>query len=109
MHSAKEKLSNVASAAKEHVNICTAKVEEKAEKAAARTEKEKKIAVERRKAKEAEAKMELHQAKARHAAENQPVVGGTYGQQPVGTAAPMAGATAPTYPLGGHRPGHKYM
>lgn len=86
--------------------------------------------MESRKAKEAEAKMELHQAKARHAAEaaryhhhghlqpppagtayvqNQPVVGGTYGQQPLGTAAPMAGATAPTYPLGGHPPGRKYM
>lgn len=39
------------------------------ENAAARTEEEKKIAEERRKAKEAQAKMELHQAKAMHAAE----------------------------------------
>lgn len=78
--------------------------------------------------------MELHEAKARHAGEkleaaryhhhghlgqptpagtgyvqNQPVVGGTYGQRPVGTAAPMAGATAPAYPPGGHPPGRKYM
>lgn len=103
-----------------------------AEKAAARTEEEKKVAEERRKAKEAEAKMELHAEKAKHAAEklsrnkyvhhghhepslvgthgvqiNEPVVG-THGHQPVGTAAPMAGAAIPTYPLGGHRPGHKF-
>lgn len=87
------------------------------EKAAARTEEEKKIAEERRKAKEAQAKMELHQAKAKHAAEkveskyhhvhHQPTVG-THGHQPVGAAAPVAGATVPTYPLGGHRPGHMY-
>lgn len=39
------------------------------EKATARTHEEKEVAKERRKAKEAQAKMELHQAKARHAAE----------------------------------------
>lgn len=40
-----------------------------AEKAAARTEEEKEIAHQRRKAKEAKAKMEMHQANAIHAAE----------------------------------------
>lgn len=80
--------------------------------------------------------MELHQAKAAHAAKklsakhahhqhpltrhnhpamvdtatpyggNVPVVG-THTNQPVGATATMAGTTAPTYPLGGHPP-HKY-
>lgn len=40
-----------------------------AEKATARTKEEKEIAHERAKAKEAKAKMELHEAKARHASE----------------------------------------
>ncbi|KAK4260256.1 hypothetical protein QN277_003398 [Acacia crassicarpa] len=69
MQSAKEKLSNMASAAKEHVDIYKAKIDEKVEKATARTEEEKLIAHERAKAKKAQAKMELHEAKARHAAE----------------------------------------
>ncbi|GMP95534.1 hypothetical protein CsSME_00044546 [Camellia sinensis var. sinensis] len=65
MHSAKEKVSNMASAAEEHVDIYKAKVEEKVEKAAARTKEEKDIAQELRKAKEAEAKMKLHCMKPR--------------------------------------------
>ncbi|CAN4127832.1 unnamed protein product [Withania somnifera] len=69
MHSVKEKVSNTAAAAKEHVDIFKAKAEEKAEKAGARTKEEKDIAEERRKAKEAEAKMELHESKASHAAD----------------------------------------
>ncbi|RZC72753.1 hypothetical protein C5167_048232, partial [Papaver somniferum] len=69
MQTAKEKLSNVASAAKEHAKIYKAKVDEKAEKAAATTPEEKEIAHQRRKAKEAEAKMEFHAAKAEHKAE----------------------------------------
>jgi hypothetical protein len=85
------------------------------EKAGARTKEEKRVAEERRKAKEAEAKMELHAEKGKHAAEklsnkyhhNEPAVG-THGHQPVGTAAPMSGTAFPTYPLGGHRPGHKF-
>ncbi|XP_050235056.1 late embryogenesis abundant protein 18 [Mercurialis annua] len=117
MLSAKEKLSNMASAAKEHLTICQAKVEEKVEKATARTHEQKKIAKERRKAKEAQAKMELHQAKAKHAADklrhhHLPVVGTQYGytqppaaNRPVGTTATMAGTAVPTYPLGGHPPG----
>ncbi|KAG5540091.1 hypothetical protein RHGRI_020355 [Rhododendron griersonianum] len=122
MHTAKEKISNMASAAKAHVDISKAKVEEKH------------VVEEQRKAKEAEAKMRLHEEKAEHAAEkfqgkhshllhghHQPVVGthghhqpvvGTHGhQQPVvGTAAP--GTTVPTNPLGGHTTRHhhnKYM
>ncbi|PQQ11978.1 uncharacterized protein Pyn_05043 [Prunus yedoensis var. nudiflora] len=67
MQYAKEKLSNMASSAKEHVNIYKAKVEEKLEAVAARTKEEKKMAKERRKVKEARAKMELHKAKARRA------------------------------------------
>lgn len=74
-----------------------------AEKATAGTKEEKAIAHEKRKAKEAEAEMNLHQAKSQHAAEklhgthhqpaqahhNQPVVGTT-------------GVAAPTHPLAGH-------
>ncbi|KAK9927924.1 hypothetical protein M0R45_025085 [Rubus argutus] len=67
MQVAKEKLSNLASSAKEHVHIFRAKVEEKLERVRARTQEEKKMAKERRKLKEARAKMELHKAKARHA------------------------------------------
>ncbi|XP_021904517.1 late embryogenesis abundant protein 18-like [Carica papaya] len=69
MQSAKEKISNMASSTKEHIKICMAKTEEKLEKATATTEEQKHIARERRKAKEAQAKMELHQAKAEHAAQ----------------------------------------
>ncbi|GLT91203.1 hypothetical protein SLE2022_091030 [Rubroshorea leprosula] len=120
MQSAKEKISNMASAAREHVNICKANIEEKAEKATARTEEEKQMAHERRKAKEAQAKMELHEAKARHAKDklrakvsrhfpghdhgpplvgahhgyNEPVVG-QHGHRPVGTAVPIAGIGFP--------------
>ncbi|EEF42438.1 conserved hypothetical protein [Ricinus communis] len=124
MKSAKEKISNMASAAKEHITICRAKVDEKVEKAAARTPEQKQIAKERRKAREAQAKMELHQAKAKHAAQKSrhhhpPTVGTQYGptqpvvgtqvNNPVGSTATMAGTTVPSYPLGGHPPGYKYM
>ncbi|KDP29011.1 hypothetical protein JCGZ_19500 [Jatropha curcas] len=131
MLSAKEKISNMASAAKKHVTICRAKVDEKVERASARTHEQKQIAKERRKAKEAQAKMKLHQEKAKHAAEKlsgrrahhlsgathtnhhypttvDPVVG-THAHQPVGTTGTMAGTTVPTYPLGGHPPGYKYV
>ncbi|TKY55563.1 seed maturation protein [Spatholobus suberectus] len=124
MQSSKEKLRNMASAAKEHVDIYKAKIDEKAEKATARTEEGKVIAHERAKAKEAEAKMELHEAKARHAAEklstkqshyyglhnHEPPVVGTQtqyqqGHQPLG-AVPMPAAT---YPLGGNPPRNKHI
>ncbi|KAH0658788.1 uncharacterized protein [Solanum tuberosum] len=117
MHSVKEKVSNAAAAGKEHVDILKAKAEEKAEKAVARTREEKRIAEEVRKAKEAEAKMELHQAKARHAAEtlqskqshligHHHAVGVHQGQQNpvVGSTIPTTATVAPTYPLGGYPP-----
>lgn len=88
------------------------------EKATSRTKEEKTIAHERRKAKEAEAKMKLHEAKAEHADEklhghhlhphHEPVVGahghGHNHHQPVGTAVPTTGVPAPNYPLGGQFP-----
>lgn len=89
-----------------------------AAKATARTKEEAAIIQERRKAKEAEAKMHLHDEKAQHAAEklyakqshhlygHRDAVGGD-GQHHhipgVGTAAPTTGAT---YPPGGHLPGY---
>ncbi|KAK7386324.1 hypothetical protein VNO78_26480 [Psophocarpus tetragonolobus] len=117
MQSSKEKLKNMASAAKEQVDIYKSKIDEKAEKATARTEEEKVIAHELGKAKEAKAKMELHEAKARHAAEKlstkqshyyglhhkPPPVAATQ-TRPVGTV-PMTGAT---YPLG-NPPRNKYI
>ncbi|XP_060179251.1 late embryogenesis abundant protein 6-like [Lycium barbarum] len=127
MHSVKEKVSNAAAAGKEHVDILKAKAEEKAEKAYARTREEKTIAEEVRKAKEAEAKMELHQAKARHAAEkleskqahlgglvgphhHGPTVGGQgHHVNPVGTTVPTTGTVAPAYPLGGYPPSHGHI
>ncbi|KAG8382022.1 hypothetical protein BUALT_Bualt05G0033200 [Buddleja alternifolia] len=114
MYSTKQKVSDAAATAKEHVDILKAKAEEKAEKAVARTKEEKEIAHERRKAKEAEAKMHMHEAKAEHAAEklhgkhlhHHGPAAGTYGHhQPLGTAIPPTGVAAPTYPLGGHPPG----
>ncbi|KAG4134777.1 hypothetical protein ERO13_D08G178000v2 [Gossypium hirsutum] len=66
MHTMKEKISNMASSAKEHVNIGKAQLEEKLEKASASTEEQKELAHERKKAKEARAKMELHQDKVKH-------------------------------------------
>ncbi|KAK1430704.1 hypothetical protein QVD17_13644 [Tagetes erecta] len=139
MHSVKEKVSNAASAAKAHVESYKANVQEKAEKASARTQEEKEIAHQRRKAKEAEAKMNLHTEKAEHAAEKlhgkhhvmghgYDTVTGAYGGQhhtPVGqTTVPVpspqqqqgfgavdqvTGTTVPTYPLGGHLHGHKHL
>ncbi|KAL8138747.1 hypothetical protein V2J09_004748 [Rumex salicifolius] len=69
MQGAKQKVKDMASAAKHHAQIYEAKVEEQAEKATARTREEREIATERRKVKEAEAKAELHASKAHHAAE----------------------------------------
>ncbi|XXG75743.1 hypothetical protein AAC387_Pa08g0251 [Persea americana] len=70
MQAPKEKVSDMASAAKERIVHHKAKVEEKVEKAASRTG-EKEIAEERRKAKEEEAKMELHESKAHHKAQRE--------------------------------------
>ncbi|KAH0862802.1 hypothetical protein Bca4012_092763 [Brassica carinata] len=69
MQSAKQKLSDLASTAKKKMVICRAKAEEKAEKARAQTKEEKKVAHERRKAREAEAKLDMHVAKEAHAEE----------------------------------------
>ncbi|XP_073131926.1 late embryogenesis abundant protein 18-like [Henckelia pumila] len=69
MHSVKQKVSDAAAEAKERVDVLKAKAGEKAEMSTARTKEGKQIAKERRKAKEAEANMMLHQAKAQHAAE----------------------------------------
>ncbi|KAI3453921.1 hypothetical protein Pfo_010584 [Paulownia fortunei] len=115
MHSAKQKVADAAAVAQEHAEILKAKAEEKTEVAVARTEVEKEIAHERRKAKEAEAKMKMHEAKAQHLEEK--LYGKHHGlcghhqhghqghHEPVGAAIPPTGAVAPTYPLGGHPPG----
>ncbi|KAJ9536869.1 hypothetical protein OSB04_029602 [Centaurea solstitialis] len=135
MHSVKEKVSNAASSAKAHVETYKAKLEEKAENATARTHEEKEIAHQRRKAKEAEAKMNLHAEKAEHTAEKlhgkhhvlgHDTVAGAYGghhQTPIGmvgltttttgtipgTVDPVTGTTVPANPLGGgHLHGHGY-
>ncbi|KAF5729694.1 hypothetical protein HS088_TW20G00058 [Tripterygium wilfordii] len=106
MQSAMEKLSNIARVAKAKVTICKAKVEEQAEKATARTIEQRELAHERRKAKEARAQMKLHQAKARHAEKKLSRRAHQYNQPVAPTAAPAAAATVPTYPAGGHLPGH---
>ncbi|XVE57463.1 hypothetical protein DITRI_Ditri04bG0092600 [Diplodiscus trichospermus] len=114
MQKVKEKISNMASSVKEHINIGKAEAEEKLEKAAARTEEEKKLAHERKKAKEARAKMELHQDKVGHAEERlrakQPQYLHGYGYDhdhpPLGTPTPMAETTGPTYNRVGHPPPH---
>ncbi|XP_019422919.1 PREDICTED: protein LOL1-like isoform X2 [Lupinus angustifolius] len=87
------------------------------EKAMAKTEEEKVIAHERAKARKAKAKMEMHEAKARHAEEKlkikqyslpshePPLVGS---QQPLGAVA-MPGNTHPSYPLGGNLTRNKHI
>lgn len=69
---------------------------------------ERKIAEERRKVKEAAAKMELHQDKAKHAAEK--LDHHHHIHESIGAAGTIAGgAPAPTYPLGTHYPPSKYL
>nr|ACJ04785.1 LEA-1 protein [Bupleurum chinense] len=98
MRSAKERISNAASAAQHHVDISKAHAQEKASKATAITSHEKVIAHERMKAKEAEAKMKLHSAKAEHAAEK------LYGKHAPGkTGHVPAGSTTAVAP--GHTAG----
>lgn len=91
--------------------------------ARARTKEEKEMARQRRKAREAKAMMDLHNAKANHAAgtlnakqshlhghHHVTPVGANPSHQPVGTAAPMSGSTAaPTYPAGGYHTRNKYI
>ncbi|KAF8116385.1 hypothetical protein N665_0019s0063 [Sinapis alba] len=69
MQAAKQKISDIASTAKEKMVICQAKADEKAEQAMANTKEEKEIAHQRKKAKKAEAKMDMHMAKEAHAEE----------------------------------------
>ncbi|ESW27766.1 hypothetical protein PHAVU_003G230300 [Phaseolus vulgaris] len=111
MQSSKEKLKNMASAAKEQVDVYKAKIDEKAEKATARTEEERVIAHERARANEAKAKMELHEAKGRHAAEKleHPLVGTHQTHYHAPGAVPMPGATYPSHPLGGNLPRNKHI
>lgn len=68
------------------------------------------MARQRRKAKEAKAMMELHNAKANHAAQKFKAKQlRLYGHQPVGTTAPTAVATtAPPYPVEVHDTVSKY-
>lgn len=88
-----------------------------AEKAAARTEEEKVLAHERAKAKEAKAKMELHEAKARHAAEKistkQPYHFGHKEPPLVGAQQQGLNLNHPpvsgSYPLGGNYPMNKHI
>ncbi|GER30274.1 seed maturation protein [Striga asiatica] len=102
MHSTKQKVSDAAAVAKEHVDILKAKAQEKAEKGMARSKEEKEVAHEVRKAKEAEAKMKMHETKAQNAQDK--LYGehhGLYGKhhhQPVGSAFPATGGVAPAYP-----------
>uniref|UniRef100_A0A0A0L1A9 Uncharacterized protein n=1 Tax=Cucumis sativus TaxID=3659 RepID=A0A0A0L1A9_CUCSA len=89
------------------------------EKASVKTAEERKIIEERRKAATAEAKRELHEAKARHAAQKlrnrkSHVLGGhRHHQSPMegGAATHLGGATnVPAYPITspeGYHPGHK--
>lgn len=96
----------------------------------ATTKEERKIAEERRKVKEAEAEMKLHQIHAENAEEKlrhkqthhlfghrNPLHGpshqqGVYHEQPVGTVLPTttttagAGVTEPNYPIAGNPPTH---
>ncbi|CAN8287476.1 unnamed protein product [Cochlearia groenlandica] len=71
MHTVKEKISDKASTAKEKITICGAKAQGHAETTTARTSKEKKMAHEREKSNVAQAKANLHQSKAEHAADAQ--------------------------------------
>ncbi|KAK2662468.1 hypothetical protein Ddye_001042 [Dipteronia dyeriana] len=115
MQPIKEKVSNAASSGKAHVDIYKAKANKKVEKAAARTEEEKEIAHQLRKANEAQAKMELHHSKAQHAADklrakqSHLVTQPQPHHMPLGTVAPLTGTAVPSYPLGGNptSPAHK--
>ncbi|KAL1200470.1 Late embryogenesis abundant protein 18 [Cardamine amara subsp. amara] len=93
MQSAKEKLSDMASTAKEKLHIGGAKAQGHAEKTMARTKKEKKLAHEREKSKEAQAKADLHESKAEHAADAQ-----VLGHHLPGHSTYPTRATGATYP-----------
>ncbi|XP_010919922.2 uncharacterized protein [Elaeis guineensis] len=116
MQAAKEKGKDMASAVKEKVKKHSAKAEEKVEETTARSREEKEMARERGKAREAQAKAELHDEKAGHREETAAHRGthvpltGLYHNRPVGTAAAPTRTTDPTYPASGGRPaGEKYL
>jgi len=105
-----------------------------AERAMARTKEEKEIAHQRRKAKEAEANMDMHMAKAAHAEDKlmakqshyhvtdhgphvpqqapvpapAPVMGHGYGHNPTGVTSVPPQTYHPTYPPTGHHNHHHY-
>ncbi|XP_073131932.1 uncharacterized protein [Henckelia pumila] len=68
MQTVKQKVNNAAASAKERVDVLKAKTEGKAEKSMASNKEDKEMAKENKKAKEAEAKMKLHEDKAGNAA-----------------------------------------
>ncbi|XP_039056435.1 late embryogenesis abundant protein 6-like [Hibiscus syriacus] len=107
MQAVKEKISNMSSSPKKHVNIG------KLEKATATTEDEKELAHERRKAKEARAMMEQHQDKVKHLEEmltpKQPQYLPGYGYDlDHDPALQPEQTTAPPYHLTAHPPPHKH-
>lgn len=81
------------------------------EKAGARTEEEEKIAEERRKAKKTQAEMELHEAKAKHAAEKlRAKQSRLYDHHNHHAHHPVVGSgSMPTTPLGKLPPATKHM
>lgn len=104
MHAAKEKVSNMASTAKEKLAKGTAKGEEAAAMATARTGEERAMAHEHEKAKEAQAKMELHEDKAQHAGHKQDSKL-THHLNPLHTHGTAGGGISQN-PAGGYPPGY---
>ncbi|KAF3324812.1 late embryogenesis abundant protein D-113 [Carex littledalei] len=109
MQGAKEKAKDLVSSAKAKVKEQEAKVEEKLEKATARSEVQKEIAHERSKAKIAEAKMEMHAEKVQHREES--MMRHRFhrhddvGVQPVHhDPGPILAPAFPTYPVSGAHP-----
>ncbi|KAJ4958651.1 hypothetical protein NE237_025762 [Protea cynaroides] len=126
MQPVKDKLSNMAGAAKEQASIARAKAGEKIETATATTPEERERAHERTMAKEAQAKMQFHEGKAERLDEKQHHPYGLHGhlhqqqhgehQFPIPTPGgeyPMAGTTTtgadPTRPVAGQPPTTRYM
>ncbi|KAM7254143.1 hypothetical protein ACFE04_031825 [Oxalis oulophora] len=109
MYGAKEKISNLTSAAKEKVKMSGAKVEEKADIATARTKEEREMVHEHKKAKEGQAKMELHQEKAQHAQDKLSAKHGHYDNHHHHHAGqvPVVG-NEPAYGVGGQHHNHNH-
>lgn len=106
----KEKVSNIASKFKEKIRIYRAKMEEKVEVFSAKTNEQKVMAHERRMAKVAKAKMELHQAKARHACKKQNSKLSHHHKLPYAHGMETGGdGMAAHPPPGGYPIGHKHQ